>query len=360
MVHGGSRRRREKLAQKRLQTGGPLDTIEETAEDLQQELIDIGEALPGETNEAIVRQFDDEPGGGIIDGFRSFLPFIEQPESVTERQVEEGILPEGALDNQKVAASDASLKDTQAAGPPNGTAVQTVRIQNGLLYVDEDDIDSRSPDKDAAFDPAGAIIGIGAGAAAGLATGATVGSVAGPPGTILGAAGGVAGSLLRPTISNVTGALGYTVTAAIDGEVVGQTVTSVDTAPGALRTAKKDVQIEHRLPSEEGIYDVNIVVSLWQSGSVIEEMTTQMEVTESAQSNTVDDDDENNKRNGNGFNFIQFAQSNPGIAALTVGGGLVAVNAFAGGLGEGAATTTTIVPSGTTTSTNNNETTTSQ
>jgi len=345
-VYGGSRRRRQKIAQANLQTGGPLDAVQGVIGGGIDAITGAGDFLLGDIDEAAARQFDDEPGGGFIDGFRETIPFLEQPESVTERQVEEGILPESALGNQKQQASKASLKDTQAAGPPNGTAVHTVRIQNELLYVSEGDIDSRSPDKEAAFDPAGAMVGIGAGAATGLATGATVGSVAGPPGTILGAVGGIAGSLLRPTISNVTGALGYTITAAIDGEVVGQTVTSVDTAPGTLRSTKKDVQIEHRLPEEEGTYDVNIVVNLWQSGEVVEEMTTQMEVTESSQSNSIDDDSGNGDENGNGggFNFINFARNNPGIAALSVGGGLVALNAFAGGYGEGIGGDTTIIP----------------
>ena len=343
-VYGGSRRRRQKIAQANLQTGGPLDAIGGVIGGGIDAVTGAGDFLLGDIDEAAARQFDDEPGGGFIDGFRETVPFLEQPESVTERQVEEGILPEDALDNQKQSASDASLKDTQAAGPPGGTAVHVVRIQNGLLLVRENDIDSRDPDKDAAFDPAGAMVGIGAGAAAGIATGAATGSIAGPPGTILGAVGGAAGSLLRPTISNVTGALGYTITAAIDGEVVGQTVTSVDTAPGALRSTKKDVRIEHRLPEQEGTYDVDIVVSLWQSGKVVKKMTTQMEVRESARSNSVDDNDDNGDKNGGGFNFINFARNNPGIAALSVGGGLVALNAFAGGYGESFGSDTTIIP----------------
>jgi len=353
-VYGGSRRRRQKIAQANLQTGGPLDAVGGVFSGAVDAVTGAGDFLLGGIDEAAERQFDDEPGGGFIDGFRETIPGLEQPESVTERQVEEGILPDEELENQKQRASDASLKDTQAAGPPNGTAVHTIRIQNGLLYVSEDDIDSRAPDKDSAFDPAGAMVGIGAGAATGLATGATVGSVAGPPGTILGAIGGVTGSLLRPTLSNVTGALGYTVTAAIDGEVVGQTVTSVDTAPGTLRTTKKDVQIEHRLPEQEGTYDVNIVVNLWQSGLVVEEMTTTMEVTESSQSNSVDDNGGGGNENSNGFNFINFAKNNPGIAALSVGGGLVALNAFAGGYGESFGSDTTIIPRAAPTDNNGN------
>lgn len=338
MAHGGSRRRRQKMLEREVQTGGPLDAVGGFLDDAGDTVVDTGDFLLGDIDEAAARQFDDEPGGGFIDGFRSFLPFLEQPESVTERQVEEGILPDDVLDNQKQQASKASLKDTQAAGPPNGTAVHNIRIQNELLYVAGDDIDSRSPDKQSAFDPAGAMVGIGAGAAAGIATGATFGSVAGPPGTVIGAVGGAVGSLLRPTISNVTGALGFTITAAIDGEVVGQTVTSVDTAPGALRSTKKDVLLEHDLPAQEGTYDVEIVVNLWQSGEVVDKMTTQIEVKEGEESNSVDDDsDEDGDENGKGINFIAFAKDNPGLAAITAGGGLVALNAFVGGYGEGLA-----------------------
>ena len=350
-IHGGSSRRREKLAANELQTGGPLDAIGGAIGGAADAVIGTGDFLLGGTDEAIARQFDDEPGGGIIDGTREFLPFLEQPESVTERQVEEGILPEERAQEDDVAASDAELIRAQPEVLPGETAEHLIRISNGLRLVRENSPNSAPPDEAAAFDPQGAIVGAGAGVAAALASGATVGSVAGPPGTLLGAAGGLAGTFLRPTLQDMTGGLGYTITAAIDGEVMGQAVVPVGTPLFGLGPRTREVNFKHSVPPQPGNYTVNMVVSMWKTGNIVDEFSTEITVADDATSERDFEGNRNNNNNNNnnggqGFDIIGFAKENPGIAALTAGGSLVALNAFAGGLGEGFGQDTTVVRAG--------------
>lgn len=336
MTHGGSRRRRRKRREMGLQTAGLLDDIGGAVSGGYDAIAGAGDFLAGSTDEAIGRQFDDDPGGGILDGFQSAIPGLSQSQETTERQAEEGILPDDAAQPSDVAASDASIQRTQSSAPPGGTAVQVIRIRNGLAFVSDDNVNRRATDKQDVVSPEGAVLGIGAAAAGAAAAGASVGAVAGPPGVAIGAASGIAGSLLAATVEEQVGALGYTATAFIEGEDVGQTIASVGVPAGGVGMNGKNVQLEHTVPQEPGEYTVNIVVSLWQTGDVVAELSTDITVEEGATSNTTSDQDDDDESTGPG-GIIGFATENPGLAVVAAGGGLVALNSLAGGLGEGLA-----------------------
>ena len=328
--HGGSRRRRRMKAMREMQTAGFLD-------DAYDSVAGAGDFLAGDIDESIARQFDDAEGGGLIDGFQEAVPLLSQDEETTQRQVEEGILDDTRTEDSDVAASSARIERTQNEVAPGGRAVQQIRIRNGLAYVSGDN-PNRSPTEGLDIvSPTGAVIGIG-GAAAAIGAGAATGTIAGPPGTVIGgalAAAGVAGSWVASEIEEAVGALGYAITASIDGQYTSQTVTSVGVPPGGVGANGKTVPLEHRVPDEPGEYTVDVVVTMYKTGEIVDEMEIPITVTEGAPSRRLDDENRDDEDDENGFNLVNFAKNNPGIAAATGLGALVAVNSFSSGVAEG-------------------------
>lgn len=293
-----------------MQTGGIIDDLVADAQGGYDMAAGAWDHILGSTDEAVGRTFDDEQGGGIFHGIAETLPLMSQPEEVTDRQIDEGILDESAGERGDVAASDASIKASDNAAPPGGTAVQVVRVRNGLANVASDNPNRRQTDKQDAISPEGAIIGIGTAAAGAAAAGASLGSVAGPPGAIVGGVAAGTGSLLAAAVEEFVGALGYTVTAFIDDEAVGQTVASVGVPAAGVGSNGRDIQLEHTVPDEPGQYTVNIVVSMWQTGQVVNTMEVDLTVEEGRSSNTVSNDngqDDNNDRN----ETLNWAINNP-------------------------------------------------
>lgn len=242
--------------------------------------------LAGSTDEALGRTFDDSKGGGLLDGFQQTVPLISQGQSVTERQVEEGILEEGAAEPPYVSQSSASIQASDNEAPPGGPATQIISVSNGIANVPSDNPNRRSTDAQDVISPEGAVIGIGSAAVGAVAAGASVGSFVGPVGTVVGGAAAGVGSLLASEVEEFVGALGYTITGAIDGEPVGQTVTSVGVPAAGVGTNSKDVELQHSVPQEPGDYTLNVVVSMWQTGEVINSMEIPITVEEGAAENT--------------------------------------------------------------------------
>jgi len=289
--------------------------------------------IAGSTDEAFARQFDDRQGGGLIDGVFSATPLLDQAQSTTERQAQEGILDEDAAQPEYVSQSDATFRSTDNAAPPSGSSVQIIRIRNGVANVSKSNPNRRQEDAQDVVSPEGAVIGIGAAAAGAAASGATLGSVAGPPGVAVGAAAGAVGSLLASAVEEFVGALGYTATAFIDGEAVGQTVASVGVPAAGIGQRGKNVELQHTVPTEPGQYELKVVVNMWQTGEVIAEMETDITVEEGRDNNTASNNDpsgSNNGGNGNGGNesgnrTTRWVINNPVKAGVLGFGGIVAL-----------------------------------
>jgi len=285
----------------------------------------------GSTDEAIGRQFDSKKGGGIWDGLLSATPLLDQAQSTSERQAEEGILDSDAAQPEYVKQSGASLRSTDNAAPPGGTAVQIVRIRNGVAAVNKKNPNRRQTGKQDVISPQGAVIGIGAAAAGAAAAGAGLGSVAGPPGIAVGAAAGAVGSLLAAATEEFVGALGYTATAFINGEAVGQTVTSVGVPAAGIGQKGKNIELQHTVPNEPGNYELKVVVNMWQTGKVVGEMTTNIKVEEGRDNNTSSNNDPAGGNNNNGNNdkpankTLAWATNNPIKAGALGFGGIVAL-----------------------------------
>lgn len=77
-----------------IQTGGIFDDVTGAVGGAYDAVAGVGDWAAGSTDEAIARTFDDEPGGGIIHGFQEFMPFMSQPDSVTQRQIDQGVIDE--------------------------------------------------------------------------------------------------------------------------------------------------------------------------------------------------------------------------------------------------------------------------
>jgi len=308
---------------------GELDPLEVPARTL--------DDLAGSTDEAVARQFDDQPGGGILDGVISTSPLFEGTEDFG---INTGTAGAGEGSPPYVQQSSASVENTDVEVPPGGPGTQVIRVRNGVANVAQDNPNRRPTSAQDVVSPEGAVIGIGAAAAGAAAAGASLGSVAGPAGVAIGGAAGAAGSLVASYVEEFVGALGYTITAAIDDTVVGQTVTSVGVPAGGVGTNGKSVQLQHSVPQEPGEYTMNVVVSMWQTGEVVEEIEIPITVVEGADPNTVNNGGSgsgsgNGNGGGSGRPIIDFAIENPGLAAIAGVGSLVAINSFAGGAGEG-------------------------
>jgi len=355
MYHGGGRRRRATRAAKVMQTGGLLDSIAGTADFLAGDVdetvgrlvsdVESGELDPlevpartlddlaGSTDEAVARQFDDNPGGGLLEGTISTSPLFSGTEDFG---IGTGTTATGEGSPPYVEQSSATIEQVDRVVPPGGPATHTIRIRNGVAHVAQDNPNRRPTDAQDVVSEEGAIIGIGAAAAGAAASGATLGSVAGPAGIAIGAAAGGAGSLLGSYVEEFVGALGYTVTGVINDEVVGQGVFSVGVPAAGVGTNGRDIQFQQNdAPDEPGEYTLNIVVSMWQTGEVVADLETTIEVEEGEEGTTTNNNNNNNNNNNGGSPIISFATENPGIAAIAGIGSLVAINSFAGGAGEG-------------------------
>jgi len=326
---------RNQRAQQRqmVQTGGIFSGITSAAGSAYDTVAGAGDFLSGSTDEAIARQFDDKQGGGVWDGILRTTPLVSQSQETSERQAEEGIIPEDAAEPEYIKQSSASLQTSDNAAPPGGTAVQNIRIGNGVAAVNKKNPNRRPTGAEDAINKNGAAIGIGGaaaaagGAIASGATAATAGSFAGPPGIVLGAVGGVAGSLLAGPVEEFVGALGYTATAFINGQPVGQTVGSVGVPPGGIGQRGKTVQLQHTVPQEPGKYKVRMVVNMWQTGEVIDEMETTIVVEEGRENNVAERNKNGNNNNNNqsGNKTVKWATNNPIKAGALGIGGLVAL-----------------------------------
>lgn len=80
-----------------IQTGGIFDDVGDALGGAYDSVAGAADWAAGSTDEAVARTFDDEEGGGILHGFQEFMPFMSQPDSVTQRQIEQGVIddPDG-------------------------------------------------------------------------------------------------------------------------------------------------------------------------------------------------------------------------------------------------------------------------
>lgn len=76
------------------QTGGIFDDVGDAVDGAYDTVAGAADWAAGSTDEAFARQFDDEQGGGLWDGLLSFTPFVDQADSTTERQIEQGVIEE--------------------------------------------------------------------------------------------------------------------------------------------------------------------------------------------------------------------------------------------------------------------------
>lgn len=137
-----SHRRRVGGTRTGFQTGGIFDDIGGAVGGAYDAVAGAADWAAGSTDEAVARTFDDEPGGGIIDGFLSATPFLSQAQTTTERQIEQGIIdePEGWTDpdaqNQQQQGTN---NEFQRSGTPttDGQNNNQNNEQNGSMFQGE-------------------------------------------------------------------------------------------------------------------------------------------------------------------------------------------------------------------------------
>jgi len=108
MIHGGSRRRRRKLREEEQQKAGVLGDIGGAVSGGYDAVAGAGDFLAGSTDEAIGRQFDDDPGGGIVDGFKSITPGLSQSNDGSTQQSEDGVDTTQVLDGSGSSGTESS------------------------------------------------------------------------------------------------------------------------------------------------------------------------------------------------------------------------------------------------------------
>lgn len=129
-----SHRRHTRNRGRPIQTGGIFSGVSNFVGGAYDTVAGAADWAGGSTDEALGRTFDDEQGGGIIDGFLDATPFLNQAESTTRRQIEQGVIdaPEGWEDDQQNQQQQTqNSRDFERSGTP------TTDGQNGQQNSDQ-------------------------------------------------------------------------------------------------------------------------------------------------------------------------------------------------------------------------------
>lgn len=347
------------MAERELQTAGFLD-------DAYDSVAGAADHLAGSTDEAVARTFDDEEGGGIIDGTAGFFDHaagsIDESIGRTFDDQEGGGVVDGLVNTVTLGSlgnnsqnqgdsdvpgyiqnMDASMEEVDTAVQPGGQALHTVRLSNGNGVIPDDAIDRRAPDARDIVSEEGIALGLGAagaaaatGAVSGFSAGSIVPGIGNAAGTVVGAAAGITGSVLGAQVEQAVGSVGVLTTAVVQTEegYAGQNVTSVGVPPAGIGQNNKTIELTHPVPEEPGEYTVRVVSQGFQSENIIKTMEFPITVEEDTPETNIDDDGNGGNGDG-GFSIMNFARNNPAAAGAIGVGSLIAVNAFATGAGEG-------------------------
>lgn len=136
-----SHRRHTRNQDHPIQTAGIFSGVADFAGDAYDTVAGAADWAAGSTDEAVARTFDDEPGGGIIHGFMDAMPLMSQPDSVTQRQIEQGVIdaPEGWEGSSQQNQQQQDSRDFERSGTPttDGQNEQNNQDQSGGGMGDE-------------------------------------------------------------------------------------------------------------------------------------------------------------------------------------------------------------------------------